>query len=369
MLMSRLFRIDLVLFMRNRMTLFWTLAFPLFMLVVQMTFFGQERALGTISVHYNDQDQTASSRTYVDYLREGLTHQHAIHFRLWDAKTDQDHPPSFILTIPAGFGQHSLEHRSSRITLESRLTAGALHDAGSGILRALSDRYNVQTMDNVPPIALQIGEAAGGTKIAYSLYLATGLCGMIILSTSLMGFATTLVSAREGGLFKLYQLFPMSSGSVLGAWWASRVVLSVMSSLIMLMAGRWLYGMPIMATPMGLLVALFVLALGSGAFLALGLVLATYCKDLGSVNMFSNLLYFILLFSGDLMIPVAALPERIQTWLNYLPLNSMIVSLRALLNGQAVGPRELQTIGVLTAVTLLALAVSARRFSFCPRSH
>ena len=56
-----LVRADLALFLRGRLALFWTFAFPLLMLMMQMALFGQEAKLGPVTLVVHDMDRSAES--------------------------------------------------------------------------------------------------------------------------------------------------------------------------------------------------------------------------------------------------------------------------------------------------------------------
>jgi ABC-type polysaccharide/polyol phosphate export permease len=181
-------------------------------------------------------------------------------------------------------------------------------------------------------VSLDIRQSADD-RPRYTLYVVTGLAGMITLSTSLMGFAPVLVSAREGGMFKMYRLFPMWRGTVLLVWITSRLILTLLATVLMFALAGLLYKLQIAAPFAYSMAAIALLAVGVFAFLSVGLLIATWSASVSTATMLANLLYFPLLFSGNVMIPVSGLPGSVRSVLEYFPLNALVANMRDLLNG------------------------------------
>jgi len=275
--------------------------------------------------------------------------------------------PDLELTIPAGFAEAVRTGRSTEVQLDTTLPAGPTLDASYGMLRGFSDAYNLAGLQDEPRVVLPAPPTPAPGALDYRLFLVSGLAGLVILSTSLMGFAGPLVAAREGGMFRLYQLFPMPTGVVVVAWCLSRLVIIVLASAAMFVVAWAVYGVKLNAGATGIAAAGGMLALGCAAFLALGLLLAAVSRSVAGVTMVSNLLYFPLLFSGNLMIPLGGLPPFLRDGLEYLPLNAMMASIRHALTGSMSWKGDAYSIFVLAAMTCACLALAVRRFGWTPR--
>jgi ABC-type multidrug transport system permease subunit len=360
-----LVRADLALFLRGRLALFWTFAFPLLMLMMQMALFGQEAKLGPVTLALHDLDRSEASAGYARELVRGLRLQNSIEFRIGEpapgARADLE------LSIPAGFAQAVHAGRSTEIQLAASLPPGPTLDASYGMLRGFSDAYNLAGLRDAPRVVLPPPPAAAAHAVDYRLFLVSGLAGLVILSTSLMGFAGPLVAAREGGMFRLYQLVPMPTGVVVLAWCLSRLVVIVLASAVMFLVAWAVYGVQLRAGASGIAAAGAMLVLGCAAFLALGLLLAAVSRSVAGVTMVSNLLYFPLLFSGNLMIPLGGLPPVLRDALEFLPLNAMMASIRRALTGGMSWQGDAYSIAVLAAMLCGCLLLAVRRFGWTPR--
>jgi len=362
-----LVRADLALFLRGRLALFWTFAFPLLMLMMQMALFGQEARLGPVTLVIRDMDRSTESVSYANELSRGLRLQNSVEFRV--VRPALGLRPDLELTIPAGFAEAVRAGRSTEVQLETALPAGPTLDASYGMLRGFSDAYNLAGLQDEPRVVLPAPPAPAPGALDYRLFLVSGLAGLVILSTSLMGFAGPLVAAREGGMFRLYQLFPMPTGVVVLAWCLSRLVIIVLASAAMFAVAWAVYGVKLDAGASGIAAAGGMLALGCAAFLALGLLLAAVSRSVAGVTMASNLLYFPLLFSGNLMIPLGGLPPFLRDGLEYLPLNAMMASMRHALTGSMSWKGDAYSIFVLAAMMCVCLALAVRRFGWTPRDQ
>ncbi|MFC5475540.1 ABC transporter permease [Paraherbaspirillum soli] len=372
-ILLHLVRADLAMFLRGRLALFWTFAFPLLMLVMQMALFGHDVKLGPVSLALVDLDRSQVSQDYMRQLSAGLRMQSSVVFNLLPAEQGASAAGADLtLTIPAGFAANVSAGRSTLMALGGKHTAGPSYEAAYGMLRGFSDAYNLTGLQAPPRVTLPMPAENGGAgkqdgELDYRLFLVTGLAGMIILSTSLMGFAAPLVAAREGGMFRMYQLFPMHTGIVVAAWCLSRLLIMLLASLLMFVAAWAIYGVRISAGGAEIALAIGVLALGSAAFLALGLLIAALTNSVAAATMLCNLLYFPLLFSGNLMIPLGGLPKGAREVLDCLPLNAMMASIRRCLTVGMDWKSDAYNLAILLAMLVACLAFATKRFTWMPR--
>lgn len=358
---------DLLMLLRSRLGMFWTLAFPVLMLVLQMTLFGGSASLGPVSMAIVDLDKTKDSQRYASYVLEGLKRQGAVTVNVVAAVADTKKPPDIVLTIPMHFGSNLAKGTTSRVEWSGRLVEGPAFGASQGIIRGLTDAFNFDVSPNPRSVSLALPAAdTGKAGMSYPMFLTTGLSGMVLLSTSLMGFAGVLVAAREGGMFRLYQLFPVRTGVVLSAWWVSRLIVTLGSTVIMFVAALLLYKLNLQADISQLACAAGMLIIGTASFLSIGLVIASISNSVAVASILANLVYFPLLFSGNIIVPISGLPPAAREVLDKMPLNALVGSLRRILMHEATLEQEGYTILVLIVVSAVCLAVSFKNFKWVP---
>jgi ABC-2 type transport system permease protein len=358
-------KLDFKLLLRGRVGMFWTLAFPAFMLALQMTFFDGSGSLGEVRLLAVDHDRTAASHDYVDFVVGGFSQQRAVTLRRVQSEQDR---PTLSITIPSGFGAAALARHTSRVQIDLPGNVSLASSTALSILKSLTDAYNISLSGQPRVVSLSTtGVREQAPKRNYILYVATGLACMIILSTSLMGFATSVVGARESGMLKAYQLLPAPPGMILWVWTTSRVIMSVAASVLLFIVACLIYGLKIEAGPAYVALAILTLAVGTASFLALGLMIASLSSNLAVATILANCLYFPLLFTGNVMIPTGGLPEGVRDVLGYMPVNQLAAATRALLSAE---PGALTTmasaLGACAVMTVGSVAVFRRRFDWRP---
>ena len=374
-----LISVDLALFLRSRLALFWTFAFPLFILIMQMTLFGQDLKLGPISLALIDRDRSPLSQDYLKHIKQEFLQQQFIEVTFPQEITHGN--ADLTLTIPSGFSINAARAQSTTLTMDDTLPDGPARAAAHGLLRGFNNAYNLTRLHTPPLLILPAvvptetslsptnpaSGSASSNELNYRLFLVTGLAGLILLSTSLMGFATPLVAAREGGMFRMYQLFPLHPGMLIIAWGLSRLVITVVASLAMFLAAHLIYGIALPSNGMEILCAIAVLILGYAAFLALGLLIASLSASVVAATMICNILYFPLFFSGNLMIPLGNLPLPLREILAYMPLNAMIESIRHSLTIGLSWHNDAYNLCSLIVMLIVCLVLASRYFTWAPK--
>ncbi len=106
-------------------------------------------------------------------------------------------------------------------------------------------------------------------------------------------------------------------------------------------------------------VALLVV-LGTAAFAGLGLLLAGTLRAEATLAA-ANVVWFVLLFLGDVIFPLAKFPHGLATWLGYLPTTALAHGLRAVLrDGHGVPVHDAATLAVWAVIGLTAAAATFR---------
>lgn len=153
-----------------------------------------------------------------------------------------------------------------------------------------------------------------------------------ILGGCCMGMPTALVAERERGLWRRYQLLPVSSRALLGNVLAVRIVLVAIAVLIQVVLARLIYGTPFPAQPLpfviGFLFAVF-------AFLGLGLVITALARDVPAVQALGQCVFLPMILVGGVGVPLAVLPEWARVFAGFMPGRYAVAVLQAPYAGEA----------------------------------
>ncbi len=182
-----------------------------------------------------------------------------------------------------------------------------------------------------------------------------GIAALAVMSTAFTGQAIATGFERKYGVLKRLGATPMPRSVLLGGKTLAVVAVEVIQLGLILGVGA-LLGWRSHAAPLGVLLFL---ALGTAAFSGLGLLMAGRLRAEITLAA-ANLVWFLLLFFGGVVFPLAKFPAAMARWLELLPTAALTEGLRAALNsGVALPGRHL---AVLAGWAVLALGAAARTF-------
>ena len=102
-------------------------------------------------------------------------------------------------------------------------------------------------------------------------------------------------------------------------------------------------------------------ALGLVAFLALGYTLAAIYPSSGAATGIGNVLMLLLMLSSGAFVPLATMPEGVQTVMNFSPVRHFAVLMQGLWEGQPWSSLLLPT-GILVAMVIVFGALGSILF-------
>ena len=188
--------------------------------------------------------------------------------------------------------------------------------------------------------------------------LVPGLLAVAVLSTAFTGQAIATGFERSYGVLKRLGATPLSRTGLVAA--KAVAVLAVEALQVVLLVGTGLaLGWRPDAGPLGWLVALLLLLLGTAAFTALGLLLAGALRAEAVLGL-ANLLFLLLLAGGGLVVPVSAFPDAVAGVLSLLPTAALADGLREVLRDGGLAP--LRDVVVLVVWAVVGTAATARTF-------
>ncbi len=359
---------DLCTFRRSRISVFWTFAFPLLILVTYMQLFAHPN-LGQVSLIVDDRDQSEMSRDFAQSIVGVMARQDVVSVKRLEA------PPAgnpgkrtLVIVIPPNFGAITAGKGSMRIPVSAKERSDPAVRASLGILQGAVTTWNMAAAGDPPRAVLKVSAPEGGGtgEEARVNYLVAGLIVMVALSSSLMGFAVPLVASREHGLTRQQSLWPVGRGLILSAWASSKLAVILTSAMMLCAVAALFYDFGEGLSVGGVLVSGVVLLTATCCLLSFGLAIASRSKSTQTALIIANSLYFIGLFTGDLLIPTGGLPEGLRSVLAFSPVNAFAQALRS-----ALGARDLRD--ALSPDLWLALAVflllGGGAFAFARRTY
>ncbi len=195
----------------------------------------------------------------------------------------------------------------------------------------------------------------------YIDFLVPGLMGMNLMTGGLWGVGYVIVDMRVRKLLKRLLATPMRASDFLLSILGSRLVCLVVEMVVLVLAGRLIFGVPVRGSLGGLAV---VILAGAAAFAGLGLVLASRVERTETVSGLINLLVLPMwMLSGTFFSP-HRFPEFVQPVVRVLPLTHLNDALRAVMLEGASAAAVLAPAALLAGWAVVSFLVALTCFSW-----
>ena len=349
-------RAQLQMTFRNRIALFWAIAFPMILLSLLGVLFGHTTNGGTVVVVNNANTPSASALIHVLERKNsgvsvdtGETTQKAIH----DVKNG-DHDAALVLTKGAGDETTAKLYYSNASAEQAGIIRGVVSGAADGVSIELA---------NGPPAISFSQSAVDSSTLNYLDFLLPGIIAIAIMTSSVFGLSTVMVDWRKRGILRRLKLTPMPLGEFLTSRVLASLVVTVIQVVVLLIFGRVVFGIHIASSAW---VAIPVALIGTLAFLAFGFFIGSVVANPETADAVSNAITTPMMFLSGTFFPVAALPAALAAVAKVLPLYYLADGLRkATVRGLGLEAVAVN-IAVLAVMALIFAAISLRTFQWEP---
>ncbi|MGH2541542.1 MAG: ABC transporter permease [Ardenticatenaceae bacterium] len=343
-------------FLRDRLALFWTLAFPIFFIVIfGIVFSGNDDPSYEVGLAIEDEGGVATG------LAEAFRSVEAFEVTTGEREElvarFEDGDFRLVVVIPQGL--------SERVTAGEPATVGVVYDPSNqttaqivlSIVRQVVDGFDRRLAQS--PTLLSI-EAT--TVTAESLrgidFLLPGILGMALMQLGLFGTAPALVQLREQQVLRRIGVTPLPRSTLLASQVLMRLTIGAIQTTLIVLVGVLFFDVTIVGN---IILMIGFALLGALMFVAMGYMIAGFAETQESVNGLTSLLNFPMLFLSGLFFPVETMPAWIRPVVNTIPLSYLADALRQIM----VGAPPVYNLGVDAAVLaawLVGCAVLAIRF-------
>lgn len=231
----------------------------------------------------------------------------------------------------------------------------------SGILRA----WNLQTAGNaqqVPRAAIDFQPRVWyNPDLNSSYFLVPGLIAFILMLTSVLSTALSLVRETERGTLEQLRVAPVTSVQILLGKIVPYLVIGLASMVLILIASRYLFGVVVKGSYVDLFLITLLYLCGGFGF---GLLISTLADTQAvafQIGVIASMLPTLIL--SGFIFPIHNMPWLLQILTHIVPARYYLVALRGvILKGAGLGP-YLDQVGALALYTFLVLAVASIRFA------
>jgi ABC-2 type transport system permease protein len=315
---------------REKTTMFFTLAFPIILILVFGTIFmGQDNV--NFQLYVQDLDQSNSSTKSVEALEESGK------FRI--IKVDpavnatqyiRDNKVDLVLVIPKGF-EVSVIQRTILKDYKASVSITYIYDPSSStvstkmeILNGVVAGINLE-MSRMPPFIRSVEQSILTKKYQFIEFFIPGIIAMAVMTLSLFGTVNLNTELRQKGIIRKLSTTPITRTEWILSDILYQFILAVISTIAMLLVSYAVFNVSLHLNawlPVFILLNVF-------AFVGIGMILTRFVKEAQSAAAAANAISFPMMFLSGSFFPIELMPGFLQTLARTLPLYYVNEGLRA----------------------------------------
>lgn len=296
--------------LRDKQTLFWTLAFPLmFLLLFGSIYSGGGGETSRTSL------VTIGSVPLIDGLPPQARTQFDSMFDLRGSKPRQE----ALDEVRAGdvdaavemVGREVILHYSQADNVRAMTVQGTMDSYVQGANQALA---------GTPPTFTLRPEPVEDASLKPIQYIAPGLLGWAVAMSAMFNAAMPLVQWRINKLLRRLRLAPVSIATLIGSRTLVALVIALVQVALFLGLGVGLFHLKLTGWWW---VAVLLILVGTLTFMAVGLAVGAVSKTADGASGLSNLILMPMAFLSGSFLPLAFAPDWIRTISKFLPLGHL----------------------------------------------
>jgi len=155
-------------------------------------------------------------------------------------------------------------------------------------------------------------------------YMMAAVLSLTVMG-SFWGLSIQLVMFREQGILRRFRVAPVGPGAMLASSLLSNYFLTIPTVVLELALAKWVYHVPSFGNLWGVWM---LVSLGTLAFAALGLIVASVTNTMQETQVINNAIWFVFLFLSGATIPLPILPKWLQSVAVFLPATYLVTGLQ-----------------------------------------
>ncbi|HLT17922.1 MAG TPA: ABC transporter permease [Thermomicrobiales bacterium] len=337
---------------RNRMALFWNIAFPVIFIVLFGFLFTADFNVGVGIV---GADTNEVSRSIADQLEALDAFDTTTGEREDELQALEDGDRSIVVVFEEGAepGQVSATlYYDNSDPQQSQIALSAVQQ--------YLQQVNLAAMEGPRPVEF-VAEPVASSELRYIDFLVPGIVAMSLMNSGLIGLASAFVSYREKGILRRIKATPFPLSQFIVARIVSQLTIAVVQATILIGLAKLLFDLRIDGNLANVMVMVL---LGAMAFISLGFVISSFAKNQEAADALANAVSFPMLFLAGVFFPVEAAPAWLQPITRAMPLRYLADGMRDLMVRGSTLPDEWFNILVMLLTAAIGLLLSMRLFKW-----
>jgi len=304
---------------RSRGTLFWSLLFPIMLILIFGAIFsGVGDTKYTLPVQ--DLDNSSWSHTFIDTLSNISI------FKVENISANEnisayvkDNNLAGAIVIPKGFGDtidRSFIDKNVSVNISfyydpSSSSASVIQSVVSSVLQEynmkLSGGNNIIGITQVSTI---------GKNFNYIDFFVSGMIGFTLMQTCIYGSIERNTKYRKDGILRKLLTMPVTRTEWILAKMLFMLFLSFVSTVAIILVGILVWGMTVNIN----LIMIVIIIANSFLFSGLGMIIGRFVKEEETADMAGGAISFPMMFLAGTFFPLEQMPAFLQSFAKILPL-------------------------------------------------
>ncbi len=346
-------------FFRDKLAIFFTIAFPLIFLIIFGSLFGGDNNV-SFKVAIVNQSNSEIAKSFVsqskqsDILKVSETAQTEEQAKKEMQKSEID----ATIVLPANFGETQNGIPNGQVTVLYNENNQQAASALSAILLTQLEQLNRQFVNTeLPFTVVQVSTKEEG--LSQFDYTFAGMLGFAIIGLGIFGPVSVFPELKKQGVLRRLHTTPLRVWQYFVANVGSQGLIGMMAVLILFAFSIIVFDLQMRGSYISFI--LFVL-LSIITIYGIGLAIGGWAKNERQAAPLSNLITFPMIFLSGTFFPRFLMPEWLQSITNFLPLTPVIDGIRLIVTeGKSLIDISPQ-IGILAVWSLIIYIVAFRVF-------
>ncbi|MFN4216424.1 MAG: ABC transporter permease [Brevinematales bacterium] len=322
------FFLQIRLFFREPVAIFWIVVFPFLLLVIFGSVFSRyEKPVFRVSVYNRDGEEI--SQKMIEVLRgSGVFVVEEVDSEDEVRKMVENNQVMMGFVIPEGFSRDVSRDEKPFFQVLYNARQKEMNAIAFSILDSFLYEEVIHRKGVEGKITYLTTEVSGRIEDSYVDFLLPGLIALVVISVSFFSVGGKMLMYREYGILKQLELLPISRWVYVVAEGFSQFFVVVVQVFLLCVIGFWLYRVVLPLSFWYWIGMILYIAFGFFAMVAVALFVGGLAKSYqGGVNLL-NLVAYPMMFLGGLYFPLEQMPSVLR-WLAYVfPVTHFLEGLR-----------------------------------------
>ena len=342
-------------FSRQRAALFWTIAFPIFFILLFGAVFSQSDST-TFALGVVNEDDSSLAENLVMVFESVPAFEVSVGDRGRELDALNKGDRRAVVVIPPGFGQTISQRNRDNVTVYYDVTQSTSQQVVLPIILQVVDGFD-RAMAGAPTLIGVDAQSIQARHLRAIDYLVPGIVAMALMQLGIFA-AAPLVVDRQNRVLKRLGATPLRRSTLVISTVIFRLLIAVGQAALIIAVARLVFHVPMLGNWFSLV---GVILLGTLTFLALGFLMSAFAKTEETVMPMLMVVQFPMMFLSGIFFPVDMMPDFMRPILNAMPLTYLGDSLRQIMVGASALHPHYVNLAVLGG-WFLACLVGAVRF-------